>query len=129
MEILFKDETMTGELKTSFSVEVKDKMITVKDVIKLRVFEEVENYNKMRPEYFNSLVQPTDAEITLNGYRLKELRKIDAEKQYYLALDAFLSNSFFIIINNNQADDLEELVEIKDKIEISFIKLVPLVGG
>jgi hypothetical protein len=36
---------------------------------------EVEIYNNKMPEYFNGLVQPNDAEKTLNGLRLKDKQK------------------------------------------------------
>ncbi len=54
---------------------------------------------------------------------------IDAEKQFYLAIDAFVKNRFFLIINNNQIDTLEEKIEVKENLELNFIKLTPLVGG
>ena len=40
------------------------------------------------PEYFRGLVQPTDAERVLNGYRLRQRRKIDWEKQCQCTLDS-----------------------------------------
>ena len=129
MKILIKDETIGGETNNSFSIETTKTVSTVQGLIKLRIFKEVENFNQRLPEYFRSLVQPTEAEVTLNGYKMIEKRKIDPEKQYYLALDAFKKNGYFLIINNKQVESLEQEIKIQDNMELQFIKLTPLVGG
>ncbi len=129
MIITFKDETATGKILQAMPIEVKAEILTIKDIIIARVQAEVEAYNAKLPEYFNGLVQPTDAERVLNGYRLRERRLIDAEKQAYIALKAFQDNRFFILIDNQQADDLEELITLRKNSEISFVKLTPLIGG
>ena len=56
------------------------------------VHQEVALYNLSQPGYFQGLVQPNDAEATLNGYRLRQRRQIDWEKQADLALKAFEAN-------------------------------------
>ena len=129
MKIVIKDETIGGETKNSFTIETSSDTATVQELIKLRVFSEVENYNQKLPEYFRSLVQPTETEVTLNGYKMIEKRKVDAEKQYYLALESFKKNGYFVIINNKQVESLEQKVEVEDKMELQFIKLTQLVGG
>lgn len=118
-------------LKVSNEIDVKFErdVVTVKDIIQARVEQEVANYNKRQPEYFKGLVQPTDAEKTLNGYKLKKHKPIDAEKQVYVALDAFNKNAYFVLIDNKQVESLEQVVTISAKSSIKFVKLTPLVGG
>lgn len=129
MKIRIKDESISGNTNNSFSIEVDSDTISVGEIIKNRIFEEVKKYNQRMPEFFNSLVQPTNTEKELNGFKFKVKRQIDPEKQYYLALDAFQKNGFFMIINGEQVDELEEQVAVIDNMEVSFIKLTPLVGG
>jgi hypothetical protein len=74
-------------------------------------------------------VQPTDAETTINGYKLRQRRKVDAEQQIFTALDAFRKNGYFMLIDNLQAESLDQMVVINSATTISFIKLTPLVGG
>ena len=81
------------------------------------------------PEYFRGLVEPSEAEKTLNGYKLKQRRKIDWEEQYKRALDAYERNGFFVLIGDRQAESLDQTFEVKVDTEVSFVKLVPLVGG
>jgi hypothetical protein len=103
--------------------------ITVRELIRSRVYQEVKDYNTRRPEYFRSLVQPTDAEQTLNGYKLRQPRQIDWEKQFEQAITAFERNGFIILVDDKQVSDLEQEIEIKPDTTVTFLKLVPLVGG
>ena len=82
-----------------------------------------------RPEYFRGLVEPTNAEKVLNGYKLKAKRKIDWQEQYQKALEAFERNGFFVLVGNRQAESLDQQFEVKVDTEVSFVKLMPLVGG
>lgn len=129
VEIKVRDENMAGKVSSEFILEVQVQDISLRDMIKLRIYHEVAEHNQKTPDYFNGLVQPTDAEKTLNGFKLREKRQIDAEKQYYLALDFFQKNGFFVLIDNQQYTDLDELIPLKQISTVSFIKLTPLVGG
>jgi len=128
-QITIKDESMTGKLLHQLIVEVEAEAITVKELIRARVFQEVEAYNAKKPAVFNGLVQPEEAEAVLNGYRLRKKRKIDAEQQYYIALDAFQKNGFFVLVDNFQIGDLEDPIIFSDDTSVSFVRLTPLVGG
>jgi hypothetical protein len=123
------DETFSGTITNQVPVTFASELTTVKEIITARVTAEVEVYNNRMPEYFKGLVQPNQAELTLNGYKLKEKRKVDAEKQCLLALDAFTKNGFFILIDNIQSESLDQMIVINKSTTISFIKLTPLVGG
>ena len=129
MTITIKDETFAGKILQEIQLNFQSSTVSVSEIISSRVRKEVENYNNKLPEYFNGLVEPTDAEKTLNGYKLKNRKLIDAEKQVYVALDAFQKNGFFVLIDNQQSESLEQQVELSDNTAISFIKLTPLVGG
>jgi hypothetical protein len=129
MLLTIKDETFAGKILQEIALEFATDSVSVKEIITERVLQEVENYNQKLPQYFNGLIEPTDAEKTINGYKLKPKKVIDGEKQAYIALDAFQKNGFFVLIDNLQADNLEQIVQLKKDTNISFIKLTPLVGG
>ena len=129
MLIAIKDETFAGDILNEIELEFASELVTVKDIIEARVLEEVRRYNDKRPEFFNGLVEPSDAERTLNGFKLKNKRAVDGEKQVYIALDAFKRNAFFMLVDDRQAETLEEEVRLSKSTRISFVKLTPLVGG
>ena len=98
-------------------------------MIRTRVYQEVRDYNLNQPEYFRGLVQPTDAERTLNGFKVQRRRRIDPEEQFERAIESFHRNGFFILVDGLQVDELEEEIEIGSETTVTFLKLVALVGG
>lgn len=123
------DETASGQQTNTFTLDCLTERMTVRELIRARIHQEVQDYNRKAPEYFNGLVEPTDAERVLNGYKLKARRKIDWEEQFKRALEAFERNGFFVLVGGRQAATLDEDFEVKVDTEVSFVKLVPLVGG
>lgn len=130
MVITIKDATFSGDILNEIEIAVQNERTTVKDLIAARVTSEVKSYNEKLPEYFKGLIQPSEAEKTLNGFRLKRRgKKIDIEKQIWTALDAFQKNGYFILIDNEQAEELDKEILVSKTTEISFVKLTQLVGG
>jgi hypothetical protein len=129
MVITVKDETFAGKILREIELEFSAEWVTVREIISERVQQEVEKYNSKQPDFFQGLVVPSDAEETLNGFKLNGRKLIDAEKQVYTALDAFQRNSFFVLVDNVQAETLEQKVQLQADTTVSFIKLTPLVGG
>jgi len=89
LTLTVKDETFGGKILNEINISLSGERCTVKDIIEARVIAEVNTYNEKLPEYYKGLVQPSESEITLNGFRVKERKKVDPEKQVYIALTAF----------------------------------------
>jgi hypothetical protein len=127
-----KDETtfsLGGDDDRAFTLDVPDEKISVQELIRARVYREVHDYNHHQPEYFLGLVQPSDAERTLNGFRMRRRRTIDPERHFELAKRAFYFNRFILLVDDRQVDELEDEIEIRPDTTVTFLKLVPLVGG
>ena len=129
ISLKIKDETATGKLLNEIELAFKNERIKVKDLIAKRVETEVATFNSNQPQLFNGLVQPKRAEETLNGYKMKKGDQIDAEQQVYLALEAFNTNGFFVLIDDKQVEQLEQEVLVSSETAVSFVKLTPMVGG
>lgn len=129
LTLSIKDENFSGKVLQEVLINFNSQTVTIKDIIEARVGQEVANYNKKLPEYYNGLIEPTDAEKTINGYKLRSKKPIDAEKQVYVALDAFQKNGFFVLIDNQQCTLLDQSIQLERDTRISFVKLTPLVGG
>jgi hypothetical protein len=127
--LTIKDQLSAGKITNEINVSFDQDLVTVKDIIEARVLKEVESYNNTKPEYFQGLVQPSNAEKMLNGYRMKERKKVDGEKQVYIALDGFNKNVYFVLINGKQAETLDQEVTLSSTTTVNFVKLTPLVGG
>ncbi|MFJ9691510.1 hypothetical protein [Kitasatospora sp. NPDC101183] len=127
--VMVVDETTSGHRSAGWGLEIAEERLTVGELIRRRVFQEVAEYNARTPEVFRGLVQPQEAERVLNGYALRTPRRIDPEVQTGLALKAFAGNGFLVLVGERQVTGVDEEVELVLGTEVTFLKLVPLVGG
>ena len=127
------DETLSGERTASLRLDLLTSTITLRELVRRRVYEEVQEYHAAPPSaVFRGLVTPTAAEIALNGPKPTHRpakRRVDWEAKYERALAAFSSNGFFVLVGDRQVENLDEELKLKVNTEVSFVKLVPLVGG
>lgn len=126
------DETLSGERTASLRLDLLTSTITARELIRRRVYEEVQEYHAAPPSaVFRGLVTPTETETALNGTKPTHAvkRRVDWEAQYERALSAFARNGFFVLVGDRQVESLDEELELKVDTAVSFVKLVPLVGG
>lgn len=127
--LVIHDETATGRPVSSISLPDVPTQITVREMVRLRVREEVARHNSAPSQTFRGLVQPSDAEVSVNGFRLHKPRRLDWEKQADVAEAAFLRNGFFILAGDRQVESLDDVVDLTTDPRIAFVKLTALVGG
>ena len=110
--LTIRDEELTGKTLNEFSLDFLTERITVRELIRSRVYQEVKDHNAQQNQLeFCGLVQPTDTERTLNGFRMKTPRQIDWKEQFDKALEAFEQQQILILIDDHQAESLEEEIE------------------
>lgn len=124
-----RDESAAGAAEHTFELTFPTEHITVEELIRERVYQEVQDYNRDKPSVFRGLVQPTPMEQTLNGAKQPRTREVDWRAQFDKAREAFKRNGFLVLVGDRQAASLDEVIEITRGTEVSFLKLVPLVGG
>lgn len=126
-----RDETMFGAASDAFvfTLSFPSEKITVGELIEKRVRGEVGEYNRQQTGIFQGLVQPSQAERTLNGFKLQKQKPINADEQCEKALAAFERSGFIVLVDDKQIESLEQIIEIKPRTIVTFLKLVPLVGG
>ena len=124
-----RDESTTGKALNEFVIDLLNERITVRELIRSRVYQEVQDYNRRLPERFQGLVQPTDAEETPNGFKLKKPRQIEWKTQFEKAVEAFEANRVLILVNERQVESLDEEIVVGPETSVSFLKLTMLVGG
>lgn len=126
-----RDETTGGDTTHELTLDFMTERITVRELIRSRVYQEVKDYNLKAAQtpVFRGLVEPGDAERVLNGVRLKKPRQIDWQKQLKTAIESFERNGLLILVDDRQVVRLDEELEIRPETMVSFLKLVPLVGG
>ena len=123
--VTIHDETPSGERTGSVRLDLLSSTITLRELIRRRVFEEVQEYHAApTPTVFRGLVTPTETEDSRGGRC-----RVDWEAQYERALTAFTRNGFFVLVGDRQVESLDEELTLRIDTVVSFVKLVPLVGG
>src|SRR5436190_8086929 len=107
------DETTSGQKTNTFTLDCLTERMTVRELIRARIYQEVQDYNQKEPEYFRGLVEPSNAESVLNGYKLKAKRKIDWQEQFQRATEGFARNGFFVLVGDKQAETLDQEFDVK----------------
>lgn len=127
--ITIVDESTPGKSSTTFILELDTRRLSARELIRHRVKQEVAKFNAQQPTVFQGLIQPTDTEVVLNGYRLQRFRPLDWEKQFEAAIKSFDANGYFLLVDGKQVESLDEELELHSSSKVQFVKLVPLVGG
>lgn len=127
--LTIRDETTAGQTLQEWTLDVLTEHLTVRELIRSRVYQEVKDYNTKQPEHFRGLVQPIDAERTLNGFKLKNRRQLDWKEQFEKAVEAFETGRVLVLVNDQQAESLDDESVVSPETEVSFLRLTLLVGG
>ena len=117
--LTLRDETATGDVVGTRTLDFLTEETTVRELITRRVQEEVREHNRApAARAFPGLVRPAD-----------DRGEVDWERQRDAALAAFAANGFFVLVGDRQVEDLDETIRLELHTEVSFVRLVPLVGG
>ncbi|GGS68199.1 hypothetical protein ACFFV7_16335 [Nonomuraea spiralis] len=125
--VMFRDESATGRALAEFALPGLPDRITARELVRLRVREEVARHNAAPATSVQGLVRPTDAE--LDGSRVRTPRHLDWERQADAAERAFGRNGFLLFAGERQIEDLDTEIDLSLDPVVSFVRLVPLVGG
>jgi hypothetical protein len=131
ISVTIKDESGAGKVAATLTLDGIDSHITLRDLIRTRVREEVARYNAQATstDIFHGLVMPDGAQPTPHGFRMPRRRHVDWEQQAEKAIEAFGRNGFFVLVADRQVTDPDETLDLAADTDIRFIRLVQLVGG
>lgn len=129
MDIVVADRTTSGDETARLLLAGVPSPITLRELIRFRVREEVARYNAAPSAHHRGLVPPTEEEAARNAGVLRRPGRLDWERQADAALAAFGRNGFFVFVGDRQYDDLDAEIPLANAAEVTFVRLVPLVGG
>ena len=117
-ELNVLDETVFGDPVAERVLSFNTLTVTVRAVIIERVRDEVKRLHSSGggDESIESL-------LIKYGIRIDEKDAIDE------AIGAFESNQYFVLLENEQVESLEQVVDLSQTDTISFVRITPLAGG
>lgn len=117
-----------------FELTFPTESITVRELIRERVFQEVDDHNRRVREAlpalrYQGLVEPSAGERQLNGERPGRRRELDWKPQFERAAAAYEHRQILVLVGDRQTASLDETIEIAHGTEVTFLRLVLLAGG
>ncbi|WP_173080905.1 hypothetical protein [Phytohabitans rumicis] len=95
------DESLSGSRAEGWALEIFEERLRLDEIIRRRIYQEVTERDP----------------------------RTDWRAEYERALDAFRRNGFVVLVGGHQVTELEHEVELSAGTEVTFLKLIPLVGG
>jgi len=114
-----RDETMAGRAIDEWILPDLPDEITARELLRLRVREEVARFHATAGAAF----------CGLTAFTVRRGQRLDWATQADAACQAFTRNGFVMIVGRHQVDDLDQLIDLRGDPTVAFIRLVPLVGG
>ena len=129
--LTIKDESIYSSFgdRYVFKLSLKTDRLTVRELIRARVEREVAEYNTRRSDKLYGLLQAQETEQAQNNARPRKFQSLDWQEQFDKAVQAFQRNGFIILVDQRQVESLDTWIEVKPETEVTFLKLVALVGG
>jgi hypothetical protein len=122
------DQTLGIHPPVTRELRLVSERITLRELLKRRIDEEVAELNAGGGDEIKPLVAPMEQESRLNGEKPTR-RTVDPERQLAAAVEAFERRRIVIIVDSRQVLDLDQAIVVTPDTEVRFLKLVPLVGG
>ena len=129
MQLTIRDESTDGRSLNESVVEFLTETVTVEELIRSRVYQEVQDYNLKKTEKFCGLVDPSAERASSSR------RDIDWKAQFETACEAFRNNRVLILVDDQQVERLDQTIKLRPAANdqpattVTFLKLTPLVGG
>jgi hypothetical protein len=120
--IVIVDEEVAGPRTTGWELEIFEERVRLDELIRRRIHQEVAEHNAGPDGRFRGLVRPGDVADAGRQH-------IDVEAQCRAAWDAFGRNGCVVLVDDRQVTELDHDVSLHRGSTVTFLKLMPLVGG
>jgi len=126
IKIVILDQTSSGETLNKLKMEFESATVKVRDIISGRVRQETKNLFESAKKSKYSFIGQTEIEkLNSKPTNITELQ----DKKVKYALEMFQRNGYLVLIDDEQVTSLDQEVKLTNSTEITFLKLVPLIGG
>lgn len=119
-QIITMDETTAGVRTEGPILEFSLPKITVATLIESRILAEMDRMQSESKRVYRTTEVETAA---------RKKRDQNLADQINRAQDAFMRGQLLVLFPNRQAQTLEETISLEDGEDVTFLRLVPLIGG
>lgn len=124
-QVAVRDQVLGGADAVGMTLTFPVERITVRELIRSRVYQEVEDYNRSKQQ------TPYKAWAAQTERPAPQARSssVDWKAEYGRACEAFERKRVFVLVGDRQAATLDEEIDVSRDIEVTFVRLVLLAGG
>ncbi len=125
--------------EATFELRLVSERMTGREIIARHIAQEVTRQNEKRSAAWTGHrragsfmvgFEPHPAEQKLNLAKpVRRPKLLDPAAEHKAALAAFESNRMIMLLDDRQIEDLDAEITLRDNSEVTFLRLVPLVGG
>jgi hypothetical protein len=124
LTISIKDESLQGT-QLSWQLAMLEEQTTLREIIRRRLYQDVREYQAQKRSQSLCLLSPT----SLCQTSAEPLPQLDWQKYYKQAINAFKKRSYIVIIDDQQITQLDTPITLNEQSTVTFLKLIPLIGG
>jgi len=129
MAIVIKDVTTDGKITRELAVDFLREWITVRELIRSYVYECVQDYNRIINNPFSGAEESAKTISAVGSGSPAGENMVDWKEPFQRALEGFVDRNYLVLVDDYQAQELDEEVELKKETQVCFLRLVPLTGG
>ncbi|WP_146145587.1 hypothetical protein [Photobacterium jeanii] len=104
-------------------IQLTDKLVSLKQIIELKVRAEIAN------KVHEAQLRREGKEWRLNAHAKSYVEHYDIDAEVNRAIEHFQRNGFFVLVNDKQITALNQMIVWREDLRITFLQLVPLIGG
>lgn len=123
------EETTSGAREAGPDLWFITTVASVRELIAAKVRATVEAENTKRAGIRTESFPADSPEKRFNRPAERGPKPVGEEGQVEKALQAFERGTLIVLLPDGQADSLDEIVDLSPIDEVTFLRLVPLVGG
>jgi hypothetical protein len=123
LTISIKDESLQGT-RLSWQLEMLEEQTTLREIIR-RLYQDISEYQAKKRSQLHCLLPPTSQCQTST----EPLPQLDWQRYYKQAINAFEKRSYIVIIDDKQVTHLDTPITLNKQSTVTFLKLIPLIGG
>lgn len=128
MSLVVRDESHAGHILGGAVIDGLASLVTLRELLRIRVTREVEDYNADPGDVFRGLVQPADSIAVSDGFRMRSPRTLDPDHHVRAAEEAVRRGLLHAQIGDTDVGDLDDELDLRGVEELVLVKRRPVVA-
>lgn len=123
--ITLQDASLQGQQQSPWQMNIFEEQSTLREILRSRIYQEVSEYNAQKRSQSLCLITL----MPVGRPQADAAPPVDWQIHYKRAVEAFKKKRYLVLINGRQMTKLDAPVHLTDQTTITFLKLIPLIGG